>query len=647
MAGRWKRVLVAVAMAGTAAAGLPATAQEATERLSPGLAGDVASLPPQTDYEAIVRFHEGPLSRHEPLLAALGLTVTGTLRAFPIAAVRGALSSVAALGHDAAVAYVEPNALLEYLGDTAIWATRVGVVQNTVSGGPYRTADNAVLDGNGIGVAIIDTGVDASHPDLRNRVKHYLPMGDDLPQGTNSDATSGHGTHISGIVAGDGSASQGTFKGVAPASTLHVFASGAVIAMFGELLALDTIYHNFDHFVPRIRVINNSWANPAGSAYNPEGAIEYIVKKLVEEKSTVVVFAAGNNGGDGSADRTSGYCKDPTPGVICVANYHDNETGDREGALDSTSSRADEGDASLYPDISAPGSIITSTFQPTSGALYGAFISPDVAWQPYYAEAGGTSMAAPHVAGIAALLVQAKPSLTPAQVEDILLDTAHKFSAGGTYEPDAQNPGKTTSYDKGAGLVDAAAALRDSRVGLTPNDDQLSKDLDLVGNDEGDVDLYGAADIVRATVTVSGTGLEYSVTVRDANQRPLTNVALRIISNVDGKGRRTTVILDPSGAVAAVGAESPDDPETAEATKVSRKGNTITFFVPKEELGGAASRSPVHNVQVASFVGAVQDVAPSPCGVPSHGPCEDLADTRKGADILLRPLYAPPFSVRG
>lgn len=71
----------------------------------------------------------------------------------------------------------------------------------------------------------------------------------------------------------------------------------------------------------------------------------------------------------------------------------------------------------------------------------------------------GTSMSAPHVAGIVAQVLQANPRLQPANVEDILEETAYPFGYGADYEPDPSNAGTSTSFDKGHGLIDAARAV--------------------------------------------------------------------------------------------------------------------------------------------------------------------------------------------
>ena len=139
--------------------------------------------------------------------------------------------------------------------------------------------------------------------------------------------------------------------------------------------------------------------------------------------------------------------------MISVASYNDLGTGTRDGEVSEFSSRGAANDLSTYPDVSAPGDTITSScriylpicttgLDPVDGGNYNTI--------------SGTSMAAPHVAGIVAQLFQASPGATAAQVEDAIRSTAHKYTFGAPYVsgPD----GTTTSYDKGTGLVDVVAA---------------------------------------------------------------------------------------------------------------------------------------------------------------------------------------------
>lgn len=92
---------------------------------------------------------------------------------------------------------------------------------------------------------------------------------------------------------------------------------------------------------------------------------------------------------------------------------------------------------------------------------------------PNYGTISGTSMAAPHISGIVAQVVQASPALTPAEIEDLLEDNAFKFTAGAAYEADPANADNTTSFDKGHGLVDVKAAVAELRGVTIPSETPL------------------------------------------------------------------------------------------------------------------------------------------------------------------------------
>jgi len=136
-----------------------------------------------------------------------------------------------------------------------------------------------------------------------------------------------------------------------------------------------------------------------------------------------------------------------------VASYHDLETGTRDGEVSEFSSRGDATDASTFPDISAPGDTITSSCR-----IYLPICTTglDFVEGGNYNTISGTSMAAPHVAGIVAQLFQDSPGASAAQVETAIRSTAHQYSFGAPYV--AGPGGVPTSFDKGAGLVDVVAA---------------------------------------------------------------------------------------------------------------------------------------------------------------------------------------------
>ena len=691
--------------------------------MSAGLEADLRTLPGVAPYGAFVHFAGGDLAEQRDLVERHGLSVTSAFPQVDALYAFGTVAEVRGLTREPAVTYLERDEPLHYYGDTAVWASRARVAQEDVSGGPYRDAVGRVLDGTGVGVAIVDSGVLATHPDLTNRIaRNYkivcstpglintqtgacfgpLAFVDVGSQGT-SDTTSGHGTHVAGIVAGDGTAStgpygadvaprtKGSFTGVAPGATLYGFGTGEAISILYSVEAFQYILDHYDEFTPRIRVVNNSWGNAPGTPYNPNSIQSKLIDKLVA-RGVTMVFAAGNSGGTGQADRTSGTCKSPTPGVVCVANYDDGAgavsgTGTRNGTLygdgtvlDSHSSRGRKGDAATYPDVSAPGTLYTAACIRGVQPVCATGIINEVRWGGVYASLTGTSMASPHAAGIVALALQARPDLTPAEVEDLLQDTAHKYSFNttqgpnasilpGPYEPDPQNPGETTSYDKGAGLVDvpalltavgvahdgatgtaqgqaavhvdepAAAAEFDGSAPIAVSGTAVDgvvqpappKERLLVAGDGGDLSGPGAADIVGLSVqeTAAGAapgGMTYRIGVRDAADLGLApSVTLRVTQLVDGKACQSNVSITATGVVPGGGTCAP--------TAASREANTVSFFVPYANLGNPGPGAPAYTVFVSSFVNAIVDVAPS-AGSPGAA-----------ADLNARPMFARPYTV--
>ena len=619
---------------------MPASAAAASYQapVSNRLARDLSRLDSSVPYGAFVHFRRGGAAGHRALLDSHSLEATSILRSVNVAYVVGTIGEIRSLRNERAVTYLEANRRLDNLGETGVWATRARVAQENVAGGPYRDAGGNILDGRGVGVAVVDSGIDGTHPDLRSRIARNFKVVCSTPglistateqcfgpvvvqELPNTDNTGGHGTHVAGIVAGDGSASQGTYKGVAPGASLYGYGAGEVISVLTAAESFQHILTNYDSFNPRIRVVNNSWGDPGGTPHDANSVLSKLTRDLVA-KGVTVVYAAGNDGGNGSADATSSTAKDPTAGVITAANYDDANTGSRDNTLATSSSRGRNGQPNTYPDVSAPGTSITSTCTP---AMPVCDTGPTVPWAPFYSTIGGTSMASPHIAGVAALMYQARPATTPAQVEDILQDTAHKYTAGASYSSDPQNSGGTTSFDKGAGLVDVPAALNALGVthGTAPTGAQQ-----VVAGDGSDYPLQGAADLGSLSVQGEATGLRYTLGVRDVDDVGPTTVSLRVTQNVNGKPFTTSITLSSTGATAPAAGSG----NTAPATQVARDtaANTVTFLVPFGNLGSPPVGSPAHNVFASSFVGGIVDVAPG-------GP---------GVEAIARPRFGSPYTVQ-
>jgi subtilisin family serine protease len=142
-----------------------------------------------------------------------------------------------------------------------------------------------------------------------------------------------------------------------------------------------------------------------------------------------------------------------------VASSYDEGTGTRDGRVSEYSSRGDAADPSTWPDLSAPGEDIDSSCRPYL-PICSTGLAPKNGPGPLdigtFNTISGTSMAAPHIAGIVAQLFQADPTATPAEIEAALKGTAYRYTDGASY---TSAGGYTTSFDKGTGLVDVVAAV--------------------------------------------------------------------------------------------------------------------------------------------------------------------------------------------
>ena len=312
------------------------------------------------------------------------------------------------------------------------------------------------VTGAGVRIAVLDSGIDATHPDLAlgtktvenvkilGYTKLFREQVITLEGQLNTDTTTGHGTHVAGIAAGGGGLSGGRYAGVAPDADLIGVGSADGLEMLTALGGYDWILANRERL--DIRVINNSWAD-GKIAYDPNDPLN-VASKAAHDAGITVVFAAGNDG-------------QSAPGVYNRYAWPDWVIGvggvDKLGKLGDYSSRGDE---THHADVVAPGSWIISTRAQTgvvsfpnqlpidpTDPMNPRVVAPEL-W-PYYTGMVGTSMAAPHVAGVVALLLEANPSLSPDEVKQVLVDTATPV------------PG-CAPIDCGAGLVNALAAVTDA-----------------------------------------------------------------------------------------------------------------------------------------------------------------------------------------
>ena len=327
-----------------------------------------------------------------------------------------------ALSRRPGVARVESDRIVHALNDTS--EASFGVTK--------ARFDDPALDGQGLAAAVIDTGIDSSHADLDGgKVIAFVDctVGVTCIAGSPFD-DNGHGTHVSATLAGDGDGTADhRYLGVAPkASLVGVKVLGAN-GMGDESDLIAGIDWVVGHPGLGVRVINLSLGGPPS-------AISAAVDGAVAA-GYVVAVAAGNSGpgagtigspGDAGSAITVGAMADLGPSAAdCGRSFCRN--GFKEAPF---SSRGPTSTGLTKPDISAPGVSITSAAATTGNG---------------YTTLSGTSMATPFVAGVALLLLDQNPSLTPAQVKSTLMSTAVDWGP----------PGADNTY--GAGRLDAYAAL--------------------------------------------------------------------------------------------------------------------------------------------------------------------------------------------
>ncbi|MEV6110660.1 S8 family serine peptidase, partial [Streptomyces sp. NPDC051940] len=282
--------------------------------------------------------------------------------------------------------------------------------------------------GKQVTVAVIDSGIDTTHPDLAGKVADAANF-----TGEEAGDHNGHGTHVASVVGGTGAASGGRYRGIAPdVRLLDAKACDAEGSCYDDavLAAME-----WAAATKRAPVVNMSLGSQDWPGTDP---LEQAVDDLSRRYGTLFVVAAGNNGTAQGVDSPGSADAALTVGAV-----------DRDDSLAGFSSRGPRvGDHALKPDLTAPGTDIVAAraagTHDGDGEGAGGTQGGD-ADGPYVA-LSGTSMATPHVAGTAALLLQEHPDWDAARLKSALMGSA------------APAPG-VAGFDQGAGRVDAARAV--------------------------------------------------------------------------------------------------------------------------------------------------------------------------------------------
>lgn len=369
------------------------------------------------------------------------------------------------------------------------------------------------LDGTGITVAVLDSGI-YPHQDLNNPstgASRILANVDFVPNTPNAIDQCGHGTHVAGIIGGNGSASTGsqfshTYTGIAPkvnlinVRVLDQNGTGSVSSIIAGVqwcIANQAAYN--------IRVMNMSVGHPVGESFAQDPLCQAVEQAWKD--GIVVVCASGNNGRlsgtytNGGANEGWGiaYGSVEVPGndpyVITVGAMKTTDGNRADDAIATYSSRGPSViDEMLKPDIVAPGNQVISLYCP-GGTLESEYPNNVIAPSQYtinpasnapiqYFSLSGTSMATPVVSGAVALMLQANPSLMPDTIKGRLMMTSDKWNFPN---------GATDSCTFGTGYLDIPAALACTAIATQP---ALSPQL--VQTSSGTV-------VISGTNTVCGT----------------------------------------------------------------------------------------------------------------------------------------------
>jgi serine protease AprX len=413
---------VAVLMAAAVPLGFAGSVAQATPTAQARLAS-VARLSPNRQVVAIAQFKVGLSERRaRALVRAHHGRVTKRLPAVNGFAIKLPARSARSLRHSRLVVNVTLNTRVRTTGvDGGTLATNY---PKTIGADKLWAAG---ITGKGVGVAVIDSGISGDMPDFRNADGGSRIAANVL---ANADTTRpgddvGHGTHVAGIIAGNsfnraaGDPDRGAYVGIAPEADLIVVKAAddaGNSTVVDVIAALQFVIDHKDEL--NIGVVNLSVSSdtPASYVTDPlDAAVEF-----AWHAGIVVVAAAGNRGD--AADAVQ-YAPGNDPYVIAVGATDEADTLDpADDTLAAFSSRGVTQDGFAKPDVLAPGAHIVAPL-----AVGSAFQSlcPQCIVGGTYLRIGGTSMAAPVVAGAAALLLQARPDLNPDEIKALLTGNPH------------------------------------------------------------------------------------------------------------------------------------------------------------------------------------------------------------------------------
>ena len=422
----------AAAVAATLALGATATADASVQaRLE-----TKAAASPTARVEAIVQFERTTSAgQRQALIASAGGRVTRELAIVNGVGVRISARGAALLGHQAGVRHVSENTAVRGTGRATV-PTEDAPATSFLSSARVHKVWRDGATGEGVGIAVIDTGIAGDLADFRrsqrdgtSRVTTSVVTD---PRATTATDRYGHGTHVAGIAAGNGSTLdlrdplRDRYAGAAPEADLisvKASADDGSSTLMDVIAGLQFVVDHRDEY--GIRVVNLSASATEAESYKLDPLDAAVESAWLN--GIVVVAAAGNRG---TAADAVGYAPGNDPYVISVGATDDRGTKNTNDDLTASwSSRGRTQDGVQKPDVLAPGAHIVAPLAP--GSAFAELCATCVKGGGRYFQVSGTSMAAPVVAGIVADVLSAAPWLTPDQVKAAVVAGTRRTADGG------------------------------------------------------------------------------------------------------------------------------------------------------------------------------------------------------------------------
>lgn len=416
------------------------------QSIDPALAYQLNQLTDDSNVNAVIVFHQYPTDADISDLQTIGIIGGTKYKVLPMISVTTTRDKLMAVSQLPNVRSIYGNRTLDLSVDPFFKATQIQKV--AVDQSLRQRNAGMPVSGRNVTVAVLDTGVNATHPDLAGKVVQNVKLLDtqsiavgfinptpveNLP---NTDLINGHGTFVAGVIAASGASSGGKYGGVAPGANILGLSAGD--------LNLSHVLSGFDYILEKganynVKVVNCSFSSDTIFDYNDP---VNVATAMITKRGISVVFSAGNSGaGNGTLNPYA-----VAPWVVSVGATDENRR------LAEFSSRGVFGSKLFSPSIVAPGVNVVSlrslsTQMSVLGIGAGAdFQRLNLAEIPFYTTASGTSFSAPQVAGAIALMLEANPNLSPLEAKDILQRSATPLPA-------------YYAHEVGAGMLNSYAAV--------------------------------------------------------------------------------------------------------------------------------------------------------------------------------------------